>query len=155
MATAGALLEMAVMNVPSVAGWKAYYQQPSYYQYWINSVTLGFREQVALSLVVGDKIRGFQFGIDVLSFIGSIQNATDPNDLITNIASLIFEFPLSQNQLDYLKEVLIPGLPDFEWTVEYGKYLEDPENLEVAISVYIKAASLLANMMKMPEFYLM
>lgn len=155
IATAGGLLEMAVMHVPSVAGWKAYYQKPSYYKFWINSVTLGFREEVAIALIVGDNIRGFKFGINVLNFIASVENATDPNELITNIAALIYEFPLSENQLEYLKGVLIPGLPDFEWTVEYGKYLEDPENPNTATSVHIKAASLLATMMKMPEFYLM
>ncbi|GLR17091.1 DUF1800 domain-containing protein [Portibacter lacus] len=155
IAQAGALLEMVIMNVPSVAGWKAYYQAPGYYQFWINSVTLGFREEVANALIVGNEIRGFRLGIDALEFISKIDNASDPNLLIKNIADLIFEFPLSQNQSDYLKEVLIPGLPDFEWTVEYGKYLENPEDLALKISVYTKVATLLATMMKMPEYYLM
>jgi len=153
--SAGGLLEMAVLNVPSVAGWKPYYQTPSYYQFWINSVTLGFREEVTNSLIQGDEIRDFRFGINVLDFINKIENATDPNDLINNLAALIFEFPLSENQLLYLKEILIPGLPDFEWTVEYGQYLEDPMNQDLFISVYTKAATLLATMMKMPEFYIM
>lgn len=155
IARAGALLEMAVMNAPSVAGWKAYYQTPGYYQFWINSVTLGLREQVTDSLLVGANINDFRFGIDVLAFVDKIENATDPNELIINLAKLIFEFPPSQNQIDYLKSVLIDGLPDFEWTVEYGLYLEDPDNLELKISVYTKLAKLLSTMMKMPEFYLM
>lgn len=155
VARAGALLEMSVMNVPSVAGWKAYYQAPNFYQFWINSVTLGFREEITNSLIAGNDILGFRFGIDVLAFIGAIENATDPNDLINNLAKLIFEFPLAENQFTYLKEVLIPGLPDFEWTVEYGLYLEDPTNQDLFNSVYTKAATLLATMMKMPEFYIM
>ncbi len=155
IASVGGLLEMVVMNVPSVAGWKAYYQAPNYYQFWINSVTLGFREQVANQLIVGSQVGDSRFGIDVLAFSEGIENSTDPNELIINLAKILFEFPLSQNQIDYLKGVLINGLPDFEWTVEYGMYLEDPNNDDLKISVYNKLATLLLTMMKMPEFYLM
>ena len=44
--------------------------------------------------------------------------------------SLIWKFDeqLNDDQLFYLKDILIPGLPDFEWTVEYGAYLNDPTN---------------------------
>ncbi|WP_235297933.1 DUF1800 domain-containing protein [Portibacter marinus] len=155
IARAGDLLEMAVMNVPSVAGWKAYYQSPGYYQYWINSVTLGFREEVANALLTQSEVRGFRFGINVLKFVDGIENATDPNELIINMGKLIFAFPLSQNQIDYLKNVLINGLPDFEWTVEYGMYLENPTNEDLAVSVFNKLTNLMATMMKMPEYYLM
>ena len=60
--------------------------------------------------------------------IYKIENEEDPNALINGLADTLFPFSISQGQLDFLKEVLIPGLPDFEWTIEYSEYLAEPDN---------------------------
>ena len=75
-----------------------------------------------------------------------------PNALINDIAKIIFAHHISQPQLVALKEILIPGLPDFEWTDEYSLYVSGDMSLEAAVENKIKA--LLVTMMKMPEFYL-
>jgi hypothetical protein len=49
---------------------------------------------------------------------------------------------------------LIPGLPDFEWTVEYGDYVNDPTNEDLAMGVENKLRNLLTAMLTMPEYYL-
>jgi hypothetical protein len=61
---------------------------------------------------------------------------------------------LSQAQLDNLKEVLIPGLPDFEWTVEYGLYLNEPTNEVYKGAVENRLKPLFAAIMALPEFQL-
>ncbi len=147
--------EMEIMEIPTVAGWKAYYQSPTYYQFWINSVSLGNRDIILNALIEGISIGDYKLVIDVLTLASNIKNATNPNDLITGLASIFFELNLSQNQNDYLKEILIPGLPDFEWTIEYGAYLSDPNNEDIRNSVNSKLKSLVLSMMKMPEFQLM
>jgi hypothetical protein len=50
--------------------------------------------------------------------------------------------------------VLIPGLPDYEWTVEYTDYLNNPSDPTLAAAVETKLRNLLVAMLSMPEFYL-
>jgi hypothetical protein len=94
------------------------------------------------------------FGIDVIQAISTIENATDPNELIARLTSILLPWPLTQTQLDNLKEVLIPGLPDFEWTVEYGLYLNDPNNETLKQAVENRLKPLFASIMALPEFQL-
>ena len=69
----------------------------------------------------------FVLTIDPLSYIDKFDNPFDPNALIHEIAKYIFPNGITETQKDFLKEILIPGLPDFEWTVEYSDYVGDPE----------------------------
>ena len=72
-------LQMEVYNPPSVAGWKAYYQEPTYYRQWINSVTLPVRMGASDAMtLLGFQIGDFHVEIDVLEFVGTIDNPSDP-----------------------------------------------------------------------------
>ena len=145
-------LEMILFFHPNVAGWKAFYQAPQYYKTWISSVTLPFRMKLSDKFVNGFKIKGFLVQLNVLAFAAALDNPNDPNDLINEMASILFAHTLSEQQVTALKDILIPGLPDFEWTVEYVKYLEGATDLEAAIEK--KLQQLVKAMLKMPEFYL-
>jgi uncharacterized protein (DUF1800 family) len=147
-------LDMQILTIPSVAGWKAFYQGPQYYDVWANSVSLPIRENIIEIVLNGFNVGDQSIKLDVLSATNKLENANDPNVLIDTIANTIFPFSISQSQKDYLKEVLIPGLPDFEWTVEYGEYLEDQDNPDKKAGVETKLKALYEAMLKMPEFYL-
>lgn len=149
-------LQMQIFNPPEVAGWKAYYQEPLFYRNWINSVTLPFRMLItdALSTVGIGVGGGVTIKIDVLTLITTFDDPTDPNNLIDEFSKILFPQPITLNQRDFLKNVLIPGLPDYEWTVEYYDYLADPGNPAVSGPVELKLRLLLKAMMNMPEFYL-
>jgi hypothetical protein len=148
-------MQMEYYGPPDVAGWKAYYQAPAYYRIWINSVTLPIRmEATDLMVSFGFPVGGQTIRIEPLEFITTIDNAEDPNALIEEFAKILFPQPITENQKAYLKEILIPGLPDFEWTVEYTDYLSDPNNGALAASIDFKLRSLLKTMMNMPEYFL-
>jgi hypothetical protein len=149
------LLDMTYYRIPQVAGWKAYYQEPVYNRYWINNVTLGIRKQVVDILVVAGISAGDQrIKPDFLDFISSLPNPSDPNDLIGDAGKIFFTHDLSTDQIDFFKESLIPGLPDFEWTVEYNNYLADPNDLLLKRSIEAKLTSLFAKMLNSPDFHL-
>ena len=61
---------------------------------------------------------------------------------------------LNVNQIDFFKESLIPGLPDFEWTVEYNNHLADPDNALLKLSIQVKLLSLFLKMLNAPDFHL-
>lgn len=148
-------LEMFYFEPPNVAGWKAYYQEPQYYRIWINAVTLGNRQNITNQIISGNITFGdFVLAINPLDYINTFENPYNPNELIYELASYIFPNGISESQKDALKEILIPGLPDFEWTVEYSDYIADPDNEDAMRSVQTKLRQLFTAMFSMPEYYL-
>ncbi len=147
-------LEMKYMALPSVAGWKAFYQSPQFYNIWINSVSLPIRQTVGNTLLNGINSGGVQWRVNLLDFIAEMDNNLDPNSMLEQIALYLFAYPISDNQRDFLKEVLIPGLPDFEWTVEYADFLQNPDDPDLRDAIFTKLESLFGTLFKMPEFHL-
>ncbi len=149
------LMQMVPYNPPSVAGWKAYYQEPGYYRIWISSSTLPPRMNFTNRLVNEGLGQGdFLVKIDALKFAASVENPLDPNTLIEAFAKILYPQPISQEQKDLLKTILIPGLPDFEWTVEYGDYVNNPDDPDLEAAIRSKLEGLLTAMLSMPECYL-
>lgn len=149
------LLQMQYYFPPSVAGWKAFYQQPAYNQLWINSVTLIIR-QLLTDVISTEGFQSFdgRFSIKVLEFAESLNNPENPNDLIAGFVEVMYPNALAQEQIDVLKQILIPGLPDFEWTVEYQAYTDDPDNEEAKNAVESRLKSLTRAMCARPEYHL-
>ncbi len=156
-----ALLQMQYFNPPNVAGWHAYYQGPSYYQLWVNSVSLPLRRNLSFTGI----FLGFKLGnamdddfeelfVDALGIIDSLDNPAEINPMLDELATLLLPRPLTDNQKQVLKQALIPGLPDFEWNVEYSEYASDPGNVPVATAVRDKVRILLNLITNMPEFQL-
>ena len=152
----GEPLQMSYYFAPSVAGWKAFYQEPGFYQIWINSSTLPIRmdfTEAALENGVPVGRRLFAKP-DVLKWIEQFEDPLDPNALIGDMANLFFPSNITEAQHDTLKEVLLPGLPDYEWTIEYTDYLANPSDNLLKQSIEAKLRNLINTMMQMPEFFL-
>ncbi len=149
------LQQQDIANPPDVSGWKAYYQQPQYYRMWVNAVTLPQRQEF-VRVVLEERIspRGVPIGFDPFRIIDNLSKPDDPNALIDELCELFFPLPLSQAQLDDLKEALIPGLPDFEWTVEYGDYKANPGDPDTKKGVRNKLIKLFKAMLNMAEYQL-
>ena len=150
------VLQMPYFAPPSVSGWKAYYQEPLFYRTWINATTLNFRMLLTRVLSLNIDANGGMNGpaLDVLAVVADINNSTDPNGLIDGLSTLLYPKELTDEQKSQLKNILIPGLPDFEWTVEYGQYLNNPNDENLKNSIEQKLRLLLNKMLTMPEFYL-
>jgi uncharacterized protein (DUF1800 family) len=154
-------IEQALFYHPNVAGWKAYYQTPQYYKLWINNLLLPKRHQFCKLMVEGGS---FSYNnenynvtnlVPVLDIVNNISNAFDPNMLINKLAEIMFNYPITAVQVTSLKDILIPGLPDFEWTVEYSNYLSNPSNIALTNSVQSKLKNLFSVMVRMSEFQIM
>ncbi len=149
------LQQMEYFNPPDVAGWKPFYQEPSYYRIWINATTLAARMTYTNRMAMeGTVIGGFRLRIDPLSMITHLQNRLDPNALIQELTELLLPQPLAESQLADLKEVLLPGLPDYEWTIEYQQYLNKPTDTNLKNAVESKLRNLFQAILSMAEFYL-
>jgi len=150
-------MDMNYFNPPSVAGWGAYYQTPAFSRIWINSSTLQERTRFTRTMTSANGVNvgeGVRARYDYLGWIKQIPGATDPNDLISGLTFYLLPRPLTDGQLANLKEVLIPGLPDFEWTVEYAAHLADPDEGDIAASVEAKLRALFLAIFSLAEFQL-
>ncbi|MCF8244094.1 MAG: DUF1800 domain-containing protein [Saprospiraceae bacterium] len=148
-------MQMPYYDPPSVAGWKAYYQEPVFYRHWISSVTLPIRQTYTNRVLVqGFSNAGFTARVDVLKFVATLDTPEIADDLIDELVKILFPQPITQSQHDYLKGILLPGLPDYEWNIEYGDYINNPNDINLANAIKSKLTNLLSAMMSMPEFYL-
>lgn len=148
-------MQMEYFMPPEVSGWKEYYQAPAYYRLWINASTLPMRMNFTNTLMVeglaGDDVR---LELKVLDFIKTIDDPYDPNKVVEDFAKILCPKALTANQLKLLKEILLPGLPDHVWGVEYTNYEADPTDTEQAMLIEEKLRQLLRVMLSLPEFFL-
>ncbi|MBK9015049.1 MAG: DUF1800 domain-containing protein [Saprospiraceae bacterium] len=148
-------MQMPYYDPPSVAGWKAYYQEPVFYRTWISAVTLPVRQLYTTRMLnQGISSSGFTARIDVLKLVATLDTPEIADDLINELVKILFPQPITQFQHDFLKGILLPGLPDYEWNIEYGDYVNNPNDVNLANAVKSKLTNLLSAMMSMPEFYL-
>jgi uncharacterized protein (DUF1800 family) len=155
LAAQGAIMDQDIGEPPNVAGWQAYYQTPEYYELWINSDTLTKRRNLSDALIGnGYNTSGGRLQIDPIAFVKTLSDPTDPNAIVNDTAQLLFAVTPTATQVAFLKETLLPGLPDYEWTTEWAAYLADPTNTAKISAVKGKLQALIALMMEMPEYQL-
>jgi len=148
-------MDQDIGEPPNVAGWQAYYQNPQYYELWINSDTLTKRRNLSDALIgSGYNTSGGKLQIDPIAFVKTLSDATDPNVIVNETAQFLFAVTPTATQVAFLKETLLPGLPDYEWTTEWAAYLADPTNAAKLSAVKNKLLALFKLMMEMPEYQL-
>lgn len=151
-----ATLQQSPGDPPDVSGWHAYYQDPEYYELWINSDTLPKRSGWSTRMVTsGYSTAGAKIIIDPIAFVRTLSNPGDPNVIINESVQFLFAGPVTDNQKAFLKNVLIPGLPDYEWGTEWAAYIADTTNTTNLNAVMSKLTALFNFMMQMPEYELM
>lgn len=146
-------LDMSVFNVPSVAGWKAYHQAPVFYRDWVNSASAVIRKRLMPKFNgVIQNVSLDTKGYDWINFISILDNPLEVNEMIDEICQLIYPRPMIDEQKTFFKDALIPGLPDFEWNVEYSDYLSDPTDEIKREALENKLHDMFMIMMQVPEF---
>ena len=149
--------QQSLGDPPNVAGWAAYYQTPQYHELWINAVTLPRRNQTTdLFIGVGYARGGAKIVIDPIALVLALPAATasDCNLLIAEFVQLMAPIALTATQVAFLKAALLPGLPDFEWTVEWQQYAAVPTNTAKKAAVATKLQAMLRALMGLAEYHL-
>ncbi|MEO0733166.1 MAG: DUF1800 family protein, partial [Bacteroidota bacterium] len=154
-------MDMDFLYPPSVAGWKAYYQFPTFYRNWIGSTTLQRRRELVRRLVEWGfysresdeeyRVRHF----DLFAFVASLDAPTDPNELVAECAEIFLPRTLHPDQLAGLKANLLDDLPDDEWSRQYADYLRSPNNPMVSGPIEARLKSFFSALFSMAEFHLM
>lgn len=141
-------------NPPNVAGWPAFYQEPDYYEKWINSTTMPRRMQF-MDMMLGS---GFSAGtgtaikIDPMHLAKKFYSPGDPNLLVTFFCDLLLGIGISQTMKDNLKTItLLSGQSqDYYWTNAWSAYISNP-NTTNTNTVKTRLVSLLTELTHLAE----
>jgi uncharacterized protein (DUF1800 family) len=154
--TQAANTQMDLGDPPNVAGWAAYYQSPQFYEMWINSDTLPKRVQFSDKLTTtGFKQNNFTLIVDPLAFVAQVSNASSADVIVTEFAQFLFPIAITANQHQFLLDILLSGLPAYEWTVEWMDYFTHPLDTAKRDAVKTKLQALITFMMELAEFQLL
>lgn len=153
-------LEQGFGTVPNVSGWKAYYQNPTYYQNWINSNTIQQRSELVRLLINGGlSPGGLNLKIDPIVFVQQFPNATiqNPDLLINIIIQYLFSVDLPQTFKTETKiQNLLSGqTTNYYWTSAWNNYNNNQTNIGYKNIVTDRLTALLTSFLQLAEFQLM
>lgn len=150
------LLQQNIGDPPDVAGWKAYYQVPQFYEIWINSDTYPKRNQFTDQMIVSGYTRnGKTIKIDPIEFVKKLANPSDPNKLIDEVLEILYRIDVSANVKNNLKKQILLSNQDqdYYWTNAWNAYLANPVTANYNV-VYPRLRDLLKYFMNLAEFRL-
>jgi hypothetical protein len=147
-----------VGDPPSVAGWPAYYESPTFYKRWIDSNLLQFRRAVVNGFAssFGLPAQGHIFRIDVIAFTSKLENPSDPAKLIDSSLNIILPLPLADAQKEFMKQIL-NGSPDETkyWTNLWTAFSNDPGNTKLREEVDEKLRVFYTYIVNLSEYQMM
>jgi uncharacterized protein (DUF1800 family) len=150
-------MQQNIGDPPDVSGWKAYYQEPQFYQIWVNSDTLPKRNQFTDTLIVnGYTFNGKKIQIDGAEYAKTLNNPSNPNVLIDDLVAALFRLDLSASSKAQLKrDILLSGQTnDAYWTDAWNLFISTPTNTANATTVRNKLRDLIKYLMNLAEYQL-
>jgi len=151
-------MEQGYGLVPNVSGWKAYYQDPTYYQNWINSNTIQRRASLLTSFVNGFTTGGTSIKIDPIAYVQQFPNASiqNPDILIDNLILYLLPVDLPGIYKTETKVSTLLGgqVTNSYWTTAWDNYIANPTPANTNI-VKNRLNSLLTTLMQLAEYQLM
>ena len=129
----GKELGLFISDPPSVSGWPAFYQEPVFDLFWINSSTLSRRINLIndylrwgawLDVFIGDK--GIQKRYNLINYLKTYEN---PSSISSFIDELIFRFlggVASDNTKDKIHQALLGDINEIHWSEEINNIINAP-----------------------------
>jgi uncharacterized protein (DUF1800 family) len=145
-------------NPPSVAGWPAYYQFPSFHEFWINTDSFPKRVSFVGRFFTNNGIglgNSKKLVIDVLKITDQFGvDAGDPNKFIDAVLELLYRVPVSVTFKNYAKNILLSGQSsDYYWSDAWEAYKSNP-NTTNTTTVTTRLQTFYKFIVDQPEFHL-
>ena len=151
------ILSMLPGDPPNVAGWPAYWNSPSYHEFWINSVSIQKRNQLTDGLIwtAGISYMGAKLVSDIIAYTEGLEDSYNPNKLIEEVLELHIPKQLDLNQIEGLKSILLSGLgEDYYWTQAWDLYQNDKANTTYYQTVLFRLYSFYKAVFNLAEYQL-
>ena len=101
-------LGQRVFDPPNVAGWPGYHT-------WLSTGTLPLRWQFASDMINGSE--DYQ-ALNLVPLATQMSDPDDPYLLARELADYFLPQPLDEEEYDILAQVLLDGMPDYEWSIQ-------------------------------------
>ncbi len=152
----GSVLQQTLGGPPSVSGWPAYHQMPSYHELWINTDTLPKRVSYVENLIwTGYKRNQFRLQVDTIKITSQTSQPGDPNQLIEDLLTLLTPVDVSEETKMAMKSILLSNQSlDSYWTDAWLNYTADPSNETFKNTVESRLKLLFAYIIKQSEYQL-
>lgn len=153
----GVNMNQNIGDPPNVSGWPAYYQEPSFYELWINSDTLPKRSRFTDTMINSGYTRnGKKIVINAVTFTQTLPNPGDPNALIDDALAILYRMSLSAQVRQTIKEQILLSnqTQDYYWTNAWTAYLANPSNQSNFNVVNTRLKSLYQYLMDLSEYQL-
>ena len=150
-------MQQNIGDPPDVSGWKAYYQEPQFYEIWINSDTLPKRNQYTDTMLVsGYTYNSKKIMLDPLAYATTFNNPGDPNAFIAELTERLLGLDISAaSKAQLKKDILLSGQStDIYWTQAWDLYISTPTNTANTTSVRTKIRDLIKYLMNLAEYQL-
>lgn len=150
-------MQQNIGDPPDVSGWKAYYQEPQFYEIWINSDTLPKRNQFTDTMLVsGYTYNSKKIMLDPLAYATTFKNPGDPNAFITELTERLLGLDISAaSKAQLKKDILLSGQStDIYWTQAWDLYISTPTNTANTTTVRTKIRDLIKYLMNLAEYQL-
>ncbi len=147
--------QQELLEQPNVFGWRPYYDT-GFYDLWINSTTLALRGYFT-DLVSGGNVKygNDKITLDPVALAKLTSAPADPVKLIDEWSAMLYAVDLTKAQRDFLIDnVLVAGIPRYEWTDEWTAYANDPTNKNKLMGVRAKLNTTLQYMFRLAEYQL-
>ncbi len=138
---AGITMQQELFQPPDVSGYAAYVQDPMNYELWVNSNSLPARADFSNGLITDSLI-------DAIALAHYSSNPSDPDQLVTDVISMMLRYPLSDTSKDYVKNnfLLNKTSDNSVWTDAWNA-----NNTTVTISALNELFKFIMNL---PEYHL-
>jgi uncharacterized protein (DUF1800 family) len=151
-------MQMNIGDPPNVAGWPPFYQEPQFYEIWINADTLPKRNIFTDTMITktGYTRSNTRLVIDVLSYAEQFPDPSDPTDLVDRIVQHLYPIPISDTLKAALKtsSLLSGQARDFYWTDAWTAYKANPSDINLQTTVVTRLQVLLKALMNAAEYQL-
>ncbi len=136
-----AQMQQDLFQPPDVSGWPSYYQEPMYYELWVNSNTLPRRAAFTDALIEDGLV-------DLQALAAHSANPADADQLINDLSEWLLRYPLSANSKNYIKNngLLEPSGNGSDWSNTW--------NSGNTAAIREKLGAVLRLIMNLPEFHL-
>lgn len=156
-------LEQSMGAIPNVSGWVAFYQNPSFHEYWINSSTTQKRFDFLNRIFNGYNLNYnsllTRIEVDLVAFIQQFSPTVcaDPDLLVSECIAFLLPIDLSATQKEQIKiqTLLSNQITNSYWTSAWTLYLNDTTNANNKKTVDKRLESLLVTITQLAEYQLM
>ena len=153
----GTTMNQSIADPPDVAGWKAYYQVPQFYEIWINSDTLPKRNQFTDTMMLtGYTFNSKKIIIDGAEYAKTLSNAANPNILIDDLIKYLFRMDLTTASKNQIKKDILLAVQsqDYYWSDVWNQFINNPSNLPNATLAKNRVRDLIKYLMNLAEYQL-